>query len=78
MVLVALGVIGESLADFIDRKNMKPLCQCVEIQAPVFGAIRSIVRAKMTAMIRKTEKGEKTLNSFRKLPTRIVCSRSSC
>ncbi len=29
-------------------------------------------------MIRKTEKGEKTLNSFRKLPTRIVCSRSSC
>ena len=31
-------------------KDMKPLCQSVEIQAPVLGAIQSIVKAKMTTM----------------------------
>lgn len=50
IVLVALGIIGEPLPDFIDRKDMKPLRQSVEVQAPVLAAIRSVVRAEVTAM----------------------------
>ena len=37
---------------------MKPLCQSVEIQAPVLGAIRSIVRAKMTTILNHVVLGE--------------------
>jgi hypothetical protein len=50
VVFVALGIVGKSLADLVDRIDVEPLCQAVEIQAPVFRAVGGIVGPKMTAM----------------------------
>jgi hypothetical protein len=50
VVFVALGIVGKALADLIDGIQVKPLCLAVEVQAPIFGAVGGVMRAKMTAV----------------------------
>src|SRR5574337_1246059 len=50
IVFVSLRIIGKTLADFIDRQDMKPFRQRVEVQTPIVGAVGSVVGAEVAAV----------------------------